>query len=94
MNEVLYEESAEPKNIKTQKAFYVVYSVFGWLTAIAAAFFLIFSFADFLSALPRIALFAISSCLNLLLRGLYIRFGIDENSESRELQAQKKNARF
>ena len=42
MNEVLYEESAEPKNIKTQKAFYVVYSVFGWLTAIAAVFFLIF----------------------------------------------------
>jgi len=63
MNEVLYEESAEPKNIKTQKAFYVVYSVFGWLTAIAAAFFLIFSFANFLSALPLIALFATSSFL-------------------------------
>ena len=63
MNEVLYEESAEPKNLKTQKAFYVVYSVFGWLTAIAAAFFLIFSFADFLSALPLIALLAISSFL-------------------------------
>ena len=83
MNEVLYEESAEPKNLKTQKAFYVVYSVFGWLTAIAAAFFLIFV----------VFIFRFQN-ENLLLRGLYIRFGIDENSESRELQAQKKNARF
>ena len=49
MNEVLYEESAEPKNLKTQKAFYVVYSVLGWLTAIAAVFFLIFSFTNFLA---------------------------------------------
>ena len=100
MNEVLYEESAEPKNLKTQKAFYVVYSVFGWLTAIAAAFFLIFSFADFLSTLPLIALFAISSFLFFFFR-TKIYYCVDcifVSGSTRivkvELQAQKKNARF
>lgn len=36
MNEVLYEESAQPKNLKTQKTIYVVYTVFMWI-AIAFA---------------------------------------------------------
>ena len=62
MNEVLYEESAQPKNLKAQKTFYVIYSVLGWLAAVAAVFFLIFSLGN-LYALPLIALFAISSFL-------------------------------
>ena len=62
MNEVLYEESAQPKNLKAQKTFYVIYSVLGWLAAAAAVFFLIFSLGN-LYALPLIALLAISSFL-------------------------------
>ena len=39
MNEVLYEECAQPKNLKTQKTIYVVYTVFMW-AAIAFAILL------------------------------------------------------
>ena len=62
MNEVLYEECAEPKNLKAQKVFYVIYSVFGWLALAATIIFLMFSFAvNFLSALIPILLCASSS---------------------------------
>ena len=36
MNEVLYEESAEPRNIKTQKAFFIIYTVLGWISLAGA----------------------------------------------------------
>ena len=38
MNEVLYEESAQPKNLKTQKTIYVVYTIFMWISIVFAVF--------------------------------------------------------
>ena len=46
MNEVLYEESAEPRNIKTQKAFFIIYTVLGWISLVGAVFFLLISGAN------------------------------------------------
>ena len=42
MREVLYEESANPSNLKTQKFFYTLYTAFMWFMIIAAFFCFIF----------------------------------------------------
>ena len=63
MNEVLYEESAEPRNIKIQKAFFIIYTVLGWISLVGAVFFLLISGANILSSLPIIGLFALSCFL-------------------------------
>lgn len=38
MREVLYEESANPSNLKTQKIIYIVYSIFLWALIISSLF--------------------------------------------------------
>lgn len=39
MREVLYEECAEPRNMKFQKTIYIIYSVLFWLMIVVGAFF-------------------------------------------------------
>lgn len=61
MNEVLYEESAEPKNYKTQKTIYVVYSVLMWVMftlTLVLLFFLPLTIAFFIFTLVSAIVFA------------------------------------
>ena len=44
MREVLYEESANPYNLKTQKILYIVYTVFIVMTTVFAALFFLLAF--------------------------------------------------
>ena len=40
MREVLYEESAQPSNLKMQRVLYVMYSIFLWISIVASIFLL------------------------------------------------------
>ena len=68
MREVLYEESAIPSNLKLQKTIYVIYTVFIWLTGIAAGLFFLFAFYLDISFLFMTACFVLSDLLFVFLR--------------------------
>ena len=61
MREVLYEESANPSNLKAQKAMYLIYSVFMWLSIFIGAifFYLALFFNGFLILLALTVLSAV-----------------------------------
>lgn len=52
MNEILYEECAEPKNYKTQKTFYIIYTVLMWVMIAFSVLLLCIGFVNLLSMLP------------------------------------------
>lgn len=99
MKEVLYEESATPKNLKFQKIIFIVYTVLIWIFGIIDVLTLLFprrilgrndNYSRFLYRLGSGVL--VFKKTNLLLRRPCFRYGTDENNKSRSLQIQKKNS--
>lgn len=61
MNEILYEESVESKNLKLQKTFYTVYSVLMWLFVVASILLVCLGGLMFTPLLVLLVLCAISA---------------------------------
>ncbi len=68
MREVLYEESANPYNLKTQKILYIVYTVFIVMTTVFAALFFLLGFYVHVSFLIFMAFAILSDVLFVFLR--------------------------
>ena len=98
MKEVLYEESATPKNLKFQKIIFIVYTVLIWIFGIIDVLTLLFYPAAYwVGMIVTLVFFTGSGVLvfektNLLLRRPCFRYGTNENNQSRSLQIQKKNS--
>ena len=77
MNEILYEECAEPKKIKTQKAFYVIYTVLMWTMIVFSILLICFlGYSNFLSSLPLLIV-SIGSALLFALARTKIYYCVD-----------------
>ena len=68
MREVLYEESANPYNLKTQKTLYAIYTVFIVLTAVISVLFFLLGFYVHVSFLIFMAFAILSDVLFIFLR--------------------------
>lgn len=63
MNEILYEESVEPKNLKMQKTFYTVYSILMWISIAVSIVLVCFGGLIFTPFLVLLILFVISAII-------------------------------